>query len=172
MSDTVTSVLEAAKPKRSLWPLLVVALIALNMTIVAITVVKANSDPTNATEPNYYDKALKFNTLAAERDASKALGWKCDASFEPGASGTLLTLSLLNHEGKPVEGGVVTAEVFSNLRASERTQVPCEEVLPGVYASRVLVDRAGLWTVRVRAERGAEVFVYETEVLVPQPASK
>jgi nitrogen fixation protein FixH len=174
---TTVGVRERSKPRASKWPLLVVGLIALNMMIVAITVVKATGDESMATEPGYYEKAMRFSAIAAERDASKALGWRATVEVDASSSPAVLRMTLRDASGLPVQGCVVQAEAFANTRASKRRRVELSESgviggLPGVrgaqgmYEGTLDVDRAGLWTVRVRATRLEETFVHETEVLV------
>jgi nitrogen fixation protein FixH len=146
--------------------LLVVGLIGLNMAIVTITVVKALGDESMATEPAYYERAMRFNEIAAERDASSLLGWQPKISLEMGTSEPTLSLALRDSAGLPVEGCTVQVELFANTRASSRQSVVLAQVSRGEYASSVRIDRAGLWTLRIRAVRHEQVFVHEAEVLV------
>ncbi len=158
-------------PRRlSKWPLLVVGLIALNMVIVAITVVKATGDESMATEPGYYEKAMGFNAIAAERDASRALGWHARVEIDASSQPAVLRVSMRDATGNPVQGCDVQVEAFANTRASKRARVKLVEGKSepaGRYVGELDVQRNGLWTVRVRATRLEETFVHEEEVLVP-----
>jgi nitrogen fixation protein FixH len=154
----------------SKWPLMVVGLIALNMVIVAVTVVKATGDESMATEPGYYEKAMGFNAIAAERDASRALAWQARVEIDASSQPAVLRVSMRDATGNPVQGCDVHVEAFANTRASKRARVELverENEPAGEYVGKLDAQRSGLWTVRVRATRLEETFVHEEEVLVP-----
>lgn len=122
----------------------------------------AQRDPSFAVEPAYYDKAVRWDELQAERARSDALGWSARAR----ASGSQLLLELEDAHGRPVADAEVELELFHNARAKDRRQDRARAV-EGGYALDAELGRRGRWVVRVRATRAGEVFVTELEVERP-----
>lgn len=119
----------------------------------------AARDPSFAVEPAYYEKAVRWDEIQAERQSSAKLGWSVEARLGAEA----LRVELRDEQGLPVVDAEVELEVFHNARAKERLLSPATPSesgyeLPGPF------DRPGLWVVRVRARRGPALFVAELEV--------
>ena len=146
------------------WPIGVAVI--LGATIVANIVVMriANDDPAFAIEPDYYKKAVAFDsTLATERE-SLALGWTATSTLvmSEGDGESTLTVVLDDAQHQPVRGATVTVVALANSRANDRHAASLHEVAPGRYASAVATRVAGQWEVRIDAVRGAEHFVTST----------
>lgn len=156
--------------RSKIWPGMIFALIGLNMTIVGFTIYFATADRSVATEPDYYAKALNYDAEIKLREASRALGWTASAALRPAADqrGMDLTITLADHEGKPIDGAQVSAVVFANVRSGNRQKLKLvQDSSASVYAAPVRIDRSGIWHVRVSAVRGDQAFARETDLLVP-----
>lgn len=149
------------------WPALVVGLLALNVGIVLLTIIVAARDPSVATEPDYYAKAMKYDDVIRQRTLNAKLGWSasCSLRTDHGAS---LVVALRDRDGEPLEGAMVTAVVFSGLRSDERQNLELGALPshPGEYAAQVKIDRAGTWVVRVSAQHEGVTFTYDTELMI------
>lgn len=152
------------------WPLLVVGLLGLNAGIVALTIFVATRDPSVATEPDYYAKALKYDDVIRQRELNAKLGWSAACSLR-NAEGAELVVSLHDRQGAAISGAHVSAIMFAGLRSGERQHVvlSANPAMPGEYVAPVQIDRQGLWNVRVTAEHDGTTFTHEAEMLIPQP---
>ena len=103
-----------------LWPALIVALIGLNVSIVAATVYFAVTDRSVGVEPDYYGKALRYGQALEQKRMNEDLGWVTTAEFRPsqGTSSVELTVALSDRTGAPIDGASVSAEAFANARSA------------------------------------------------------
>jgi len=163
----------AAKPRSSgrVWILMILGLISINVVIVGVTVYFALSDKSVAVEPDYYAKAVRFDQTMRQREASAKLGWSADPSLRPSPDGRSmqLAIAITNRGGQPVEGALVQAEAFASARAARRQELTLAPAAdqPGVYLADVIIDRPGLWRIRIAVRRGEEFFVRDTDLIVP-----
>lgn len=156
------------KGRGLIWPAMIIGLLAMNATIVATTVYFAVTDRSEAIEPDYYARALRFDETIAQRATNTGLGWTAEPSLvaSPGGQGAQLAVELADREGVALAGASVHAELFSNLRASQRQSVSLTPSGAGRYTAPVRIDRSGIWQVRLRVERG-ETFTHDTQLMVP-----
>lgn len=151
---------------------MILGLILMNMAIVATTIYFATSDRSGGVEPNYYAKALNYDTVIAQRAENARLGWNSIATLvaKSGGSGAVLTITIHDREGSEVRGALVRVETFSSLRSSERSTLVLPPTETG-YSATVPLSAGGVWRVRLRATRGADTFTSEHDVpLVPTPS--
>ncbi len=146
------------------WPIGIVAI--LSATVIANLVVMriANGDPSFAIEPDYYQKAVAFDSTIAGQRRSNALGWTATATIvvADAAGPPLLTVTLLDSQQRPVQGAAVTVVALANIRANDLVSSTLSEIAPGRYQSTLAARMAGQWEVRVDALRGSEHFVAST----------
>jgi nitrogen fixation protein FixH len=153
-------------PSRWAWApaALLVTLIGTQVSVLAAVL----DDPTFSTEPDYYRKAVDWDAHMARTRESQALGWSTRARVEPaepGASRTpWLTLWVSDRYGKPVSGAHLQALAFFNARAARPLTLSPTEVAPGEYRAGLNADHAGVWELRLAAQRGAEH--YETSLRI------
>ena len=146
------------------WPIGVAVI--LGATVIANLVVMriATSDPSFTIEPDYYKKAVAFDSTIAEERRSATLGWTATSTIVASdtAGRPTLTVTLLDAQGQPVTGATMTVVALANIRANDLVSVSLHEVAPGRYQSTLAARIAGQWEVRVDAVRGAEHFVVST----------
>jgi nitrogen fixation protein FixH len=153
----------------AIWPLGIVGLLAMNMSIVGITVYYATSDPSVAAEPNYYEKAVKWDQAAAQSVASKQLGWHVRLDVEHAVGGTLV-VRITDSIGKPVERARPIVETFHHARSGSRRTLTLVERAPGEYACCIGAERAGRWRVRLAVHAGEDLFTSESDIDVGEIA--
>lgn len=143
------------------WPLLVAIVFLSNIGLAAWVIVRANSDPSFAVESDYYEKALHWNDVIDQRERNAALGWSVTVEGQPrlDAAGRCdLSLRVVDRDGAPISGATVAMEAIPIARAHDLRTLALDEVSPGSYAARIEHARFGHWQLRVRVERGSDVF--------------
>jgi nitrogen fixation protein FixH len=133
----------------------------------------ANDDPSFAIEPDYYRKAVAFDSTMAQERRSAALGWTASSLIAPGAgaSGPVVTVTLADARQQPVVGAAVTITARFNARANNVLSATLREDAPGTYRAPLAVQHAGQWEVRIDAVRGTERFVTSTRTDAPHLTS-
>ena len=143
-----------------LWPMAIVGVLAITVGANAWILYEANRDP-NATalEPDYYRKAVAWDTTMAQEDRDAALGWRLDArpaAYDP--AGTPIAVTLADRDGAPLPGARVTITALHNLEGG-RTVTGAGTTGPdGRVVIRLGLRRTGLWELRFETERGADRF--------------
>lgn len=154
------------------WMLVAPALLLFQAAISTLTVYLSVSDPSFASEPDYYRKAVEWDTQAAQQRTQAQLGWRIDldvATVEHTAGERWVRVLLHDLGGAPILDAHVTAEAFHHARAADRRQLEFAAGEPGQYAVLMSVKRTGLWEFRVRAIVGAQVLT-TTRLLDVAPA--
>lgn len=157
--------------KNWLWPWGVFALFGVSVTVCTTTVLLATSDSTVAVEEDYYAKAVAWDEIAAELKASEALGWSFDARFEtvagkvPGDAPLRVRLEIRDRQGAPISDAAVRSLVFHHADRGEAAEV---EATPAADNDAYMIELPGtdrgLWQLRIRAERGEDLFVARVDL--------
>jgi nitrogen fixation protein FixH len=121
-------------------------------------------DPSFALEPDYYRKAVSWDSQRELERQSQALGWHMDLAAQPAppARGLELRVQLRDAQQGPLAGAAVHVQAFANVRAARVLEAALLETAPGTYTAELPSNVLGLWEFRVEATRGAARF---TEVL-------
>ena len=142
-----------------LWPLALGAVLALTVGANVAVFQAAHDRNAAAVEPDYYRKAVRWDSTMAEERRSAALGWHADAGLGAVApGGTLLTVRLAGPDGAPLDGATVQVTAIHNLDALRHVSARLEALGSGVYGARLPLRHAGLWELRLEAVRGDERF--------------
>lgn len=144
------------------WPLLVVLLLTMSVGTVTTMVLASRSDGGAQVIDDYYRKAVAWDTLAAERRASAALGWHATLAVEAPAADTLraVLVTVVDRQGVPVAGLSGTVQAGRPHRATLLDAQPLAPAdVPGTYRLALRLDGEGLWDFEVRAHRADERFV-------------
>ncbi|MEO7458091.1 MAG: FixH family protein [Gemmatimonadaceae bacterium] len=143
--------------KDRVWPTIIVLVLSGYVVFGIAAARLASSDPNFAIEPDYYRKAVTWDSTLAQDRANVRLGWRVTPLLaEIGPSGAELSLVLSDSGGAPVRGASMRVEARQVAHADDVLQVALEPREAGVYAARVPMTRTGLWELRVDARRGAE----------------
>lgn len=150
------------------WPAGIVGLLAMNMSIVGVTVYLATGDPSVAVEPDYYAKAVRWDETARQQQRNRELGWTASADAGPdGRGGARVVVRFAGRDGAGLSGLTVAGVAFPNVRSSDRQPLAFTAQDDGAYAAPLRGARPGLWQLRLRAEAGGETFTQTTQLLVP-----
>lgn len=149
---------------------LVFALLGGSVATCVVLALTARGDPAFAVEPDYYAKAVAWDERQAEERASDGLGWRVDVAVSPAAGAELeLTLTLTDAGGQAIEGARVHLEAFAVARARHVRELDLVES-GGTYRGVFDATTPGLWELRLRAVRGAEVMVANVRRDLRSPA--
>ena len=141
------------------WPVAIVAVLALTVGAYAVLMYVARDPNALVVEPDYYRKAITWDSTMARARESVALGWQLDAALDawkPG--GTALRVKIADSTGAPVTGAVVRIDLINNVRPEDVLHAVPADAGGGLYRANVALPRPGLWEVRAEARRGHEWF--------------
>jgi nitrogen fixation protein FixH len=138
-----------------LWPMVIVGMLGVNVAATGVLVWASRDDDANAIEPDYYRKAVAWDSTAAARARGAALGWTLDAAVGPidADGGAPVSVTLGDRAGLPLEGATVTMEAIHNAHARHPVRATLAAAGPGRYSARVPLRWAGRWELRLEIAR-------------------
>jgi nitrogen fixation protein FixH len=140
-----------------LWPVAVAAVLGVTIAVNGLLFWAARDRNAAAVEPDYYRKALRWDSTRAEDRTGAALGWRIEAdlgALDP--AGATLAVRLADRAGAPLEGAAVEVTAVHNLEALHPVVGRLVPVGPGAYGARLPLRRAGLWELRLEVARGGD----------------
>lgn len=149
-------------PPHIAWPLFIVALLGMSITIAVITVVLARSDGGAQIVDDYYQKAINWDETHARQAASEALGWQTNivVGTDLADNARPVTITITDRNGTPVTQlqGTVRARRphLSDVVAERPLQSVAQQ--PGVYQNTFPIDQVGLWDFEIVAEQDTLLF--------------
>ena len=154
------------------WPAVIVSMLVANMAIVGITVVASRRDEGATITPGYDERALRWNEHRVALDASRALGWRCEANFVRSSDRTVLRLDLADAAGHPLADLPLAVECFHNARPKHPVIVRLTTDASGSATLDLPQARAGVHTIRIESPATADRarFMLELERFAPATA--
>lgn len=146
------------------WPAIVICLLAGQLVASGVTIYLATNSPTMAVEPNYYEKALKWDEYKAARLKGHELGWKASivvAETPDEIGNRLVTCALHDRDGQPIPGATIAAAAHQLSVGGEPLELRFAPMPDGSYATAFRPQRTGHWEFALKIERGDEKF-YDT----------
>jgi len=156
------------------WPLAIAAVLGLTVIANIALLVAANAPGAAQVEPDYYRRALAWDSTQAERARSVALGWRATARFVPRAEhAAALVVELRDAAGRAVTGATLEAVAIHNLELQAPLRCAPREVAPGTYRADVVARHAGRWEIQIEATQGRDRFaaVLHAELAAPTLAN-
>lgn len=157
-----------------LFPGAIFALLGLNVCIVAVTIYFAHNSGAAPAEPNYYQRALRWDDVKREREREHRLGWSIGVGVgeEPLAGqGRRIEVVVTDRDGRGVEGASLVLTAFHNAHASRPVTLGLSPVEGGRYSVVAPLAPHGLWQFRISAVRGGDRATLERQVRV-EPARR
>jgi nitrogen fixation protein FixH len=142
------------------WPIAIG--LVLGVTVLANVAVywTANHDPSFAVEPDYYRRAVEWDSTVARERRSAALGWTVEARLAPPEDGhATLLVRVRGRDGAALDSADVRADASHNARGADVFPIRLVPVGDGEYAGAIPSARQGLWRIDLSAVRGSERFV-------------
>lgn len=148
------------------WPIGVTVVLA---TVVAANIwvaVKANSDPSFAIEPDYYKKAVAWDSSMAQDRHNTALNWSLNPVLGTfgSDSGATLRVRITDAAGVAIRNATVHVAALYNARAGTIYTATLAADGAGGYAGALPVHHAGQWELRFDVTRGADRFTSTARV--------
>lgn len=151
------------------WGWIVVVALAVHFTGMVVAIVVATSDKNFSVEPDYYRRAVAWDTEKALRQASAASGWKLGIVPEPRAARNgdrVVAVSLVDRGGRGIGGAVVELRFFHHAHSRERKVVELQLGSDGTVLARLPMPHEGWWSFESRARRGDTEFVSSDRLFV------
>jgi len=143
--------------KAMAWPVAIVLVLVLTVAANAYLYWKASDPNGMAMEPDYYRKAVAWDsTRALERD-SDALGWRLEARLAHAAGGQVEAW-LTDAAGAPLIAAHVELDAIHNLSGGAFQHAALVERAPGVYLAALPLVHDGLWELRFDVRRAGRHF--------------
>lgn len=149
------------------WPIGIGAILLLTVGANIAVYRVANNDPSFAIEPDYYRKAVAWDSTASERRVSAALGWSAPMTMVRTGNGVALRTTLRDADGTPLTGATITAHLFPIARSQRIDSVAMLESAAGRYDAVLPEARAGLWEVRLTVTHGTQRWAAVERVEAP-----
>lgn len=150
------------------WPIAITVVLALTVGANVFLLRVATEPNAYATEPDYYRKAVAWDSTAAAERASTATGWRCDAAIVAQGRSLEIRLRLVDAAGAPVSGAAVRVTAIHNLAAATPSELTATPAADDGYVATLPAPRAGLWELRVAASRGGEHFTADLRREAPE----
>jgi len=108
-----------------------------------------------------------YNRVLDAGAAQDALGWHGTIRFvgDSGLSGRII-VELTDAAGAPLTGLAVKAAIVRPIEPLPQQDLALDASGQGSYAASVTLARAGQWEVRVKAERGPDLYQFAQRILV------
>jgi nitrogen fixation protein FixH len=140
------------------WPIIIVTVLASQMAFGVWMARIAGSDPHHAVEPDYYNRAVNWDSTMAQSRRDRALGWTSTAVMtRTGDQAALLQIALTDSLGVPLTVDSASAEALAVSHAGSITRVTLTHRGTG-YSATIAAAAPGLWEVQLRARRGTDLF--------------
>lgn len=146
--------------KDRIWPTIVVTVLGVHVVLGLVAARVASHDPSSAIEPDYYRKAVAWDSTLAQGRRSAALGWRLIPTLGPTGDGTaaLLAFEFRDSHGALVKEAHVSVEARQIAHADDLVRATLAVRDDGAYAAQLPLARPGLWEFRVLATHGADRF--------------
>lgn len=143
----------------ALWPAGIVTVLGLTVAANIWVYTVATGDPSFVIEPNYYAKAVAWDSTLAQAERNGKLGWRLApalGAFSP-THGAHLSVTLTDAAGAKIDNAVVTVAALYVARAA--TVVTDTLAADGDgYSTTIDVQHSGRWELRFDVTRGTEHF--------------
>ncbi len=134
------------------WIVAILALLGGNLVAMVILATVANVGHSEVI-PDYYEQSTHYDETMHDAAASRALGWRVDATLSGGA----LEVTVRDAAGAPISGAQVRATGYPRARAHARIDVALTGAAAGSY--RGTADRTlGLHDLAITVERDGKKF--------------
>ncbi|MFN8579976.1 MAG: FixH family protein [Gemmatimonadaceae bacterium] len=154
------------------WPIgitIVLSLVVISNVWIAIVA----SDPNAlAVEPDYYEKAVHFDSTMQQEARNTRLGWQLVPSLGAVSpdSGAELRVALHDERGAPLAGATVRVVAIHNAIANTPVSGTLGDRGNGEYSARLPLHRRGQWELTFDVQRGAERFTADLRLDAAGPS--
>jgi nitrogen fixation protein FixH len=147
------------------WPTTIVVVLVIQIGFGIWMARVAGNDPNFAIEPDYYKRAVNWDSTMAQSRRDRALGWQATATLRhDDRRVAILTVQLVDSTGTAIiDADSVTAEALAVAHAGQIDRLVLVRDGDG-YSAPVNAATSGLWEVQLRAIRGADIFTAKLRI--------
>lgn len=147
-----------------LWPIGIAGILTLTVGANIALYAVAGDDPSFAIEPDYYAKAVAWDSTMAQARMNATLGWRLTPSLAPFAkSGAHLAVALADSAGARIQGATVVVSAAYVGRASVVLTDTLAADANG-YSTVLPVAHSGQWELQFHVTRGSDRFTATARV--------
>jgi len=156
--------------REHLWPAALVGALVATVGLNGYVAYVANRGDGAQVEPDYYRRAVQWDSTLAEQARSRALGWRIAVQVAaPTAGGSVIDVEVRDAQGAPIAGARVRLDGFAVARAtSSRMTAALTESAAGAYGAELPVHRVEWHEFQLTVDRGADHFVAQLRCLPGQ----
>ena len=142
------------------WPIGITTVLATTVAANLWVMRIANDDPSFAIEPDYYQKAVAWDSTLAQERQDSILGWRIKPTIGiVAATGkTQISAILTDSLGTPISGAMVKLSALPVARASEVHETTLTAAGAGEYTGQLDAQRQGQWELRFDVRAGSTHF--------------
>ena len=142
------------------WPIGITTVLATTVAANLWVMRIANDDPSFAIEPDYYQKAITWDSTLAQARQDSILGWRLtpQLQFVAATGTTRISATLTDSFGRPISDAVVKVSALPVARASEVHEATLAATGAGEYAAQLDARRPGRWELRFDVRAGSTRF--------------
>jgi len=142
------------------WPIGITTVLATTVAANLWVMRIANDDPSFAIEPDYYQKAITWDSTLAQARQDSILGWRLKPTLEiVAATGkTRITAILTDSLGTPISGAMVKLSALPVARAGQVHETTLTAAGAGEYTGQLDAQRQGRWELRFDVRAGSTRF--------------
>ncbi len=153
---------------RNTWVAIVVGLLGLQVLIGVFAIYLANSDPTVAIIPDYYEKAVGWDETRESLELTNTLGWEVNTAIAPVFDGQRQVLvSLSSRTGSPIVDVSLSGQVFHHARGAEIYELNFESLGDGRYQAYCDLENSGLWNLELQIEGVHGTAAFRSDLQAP-----
>ena len=154
------------------WAGVPVVLLAASLVGVGTLASIAARDPGFALEKNYYQQAVHWDRLEAQRLLNERLGYHLSLVLEDAGGSLELVVRLHDREGVVLDAAEISVEAFANARAGDRRTLILRAASDGSYRAVLANARSGLWEFRCDVRVAGEHFTRAVRADVPRGSGR
>jgi FixH len=142
------------------WPIALAGVLGVTVIANVFLLYAANDRNAAVVEPDYYRKAVAWDSTAAQLGVDAALGWSIDARFDPidVHGDAQLHVRVTDRDGMPLAGARIVCTGIHNLDAGHRPEADGTADTLGEAALPFRHVRPGLWELRFVVTHGTDRF--------------
>jgi len=149
------------------WPVGLAVVFVCSASVVLYTAILGAGPGSRMIEPDYYERAVDWDSERARLDAAERLGWTIDPGVAPSpdaAGSRVVSVLLLDDENAPITEATVELVCFAHARAHERVTTQLPPIGGGQYQAKIdAMGQGGMWELRVSVQaRGEQALVIES----------
>jgi hypothetical protein len=147
------------------WPIGIATVLATTVGANVALLYVSSGDPSLAIEPNYYAKAIAWDSSMAQSARNERLGWHIVPRLGAftARDGAVLTVTVSDSTGAAIDDASVTVSALYNGRAAVVLEQTLEHA-DRAYHATLPVSHRGQWELRFDIRRGTERFTNTTRI--------